>query len=122
MKRAVLVAILLLYVSPLVAAEWWVDASAAAGGNGSDSAPFQTIEEGRSALSQGDTLWIRNGTYREHSILFDSYFVPGDGSQRTYVKAAPGHAPVVDGEDTTSSIFSVQIPNVTFEAAVRLKR
>jgi hypothetical protein len=41
----------------------WVDASAPAGGNGSQSSPFQSIQEGITASFQGDTVMVRDGTY-----------------------------------------------------------
>lgn len=47
------------------ATERWVDQNAAAGGNGSSNAPFQTISAAITASSLGDTVTIRNGIYRE---------------------------------------------------------
>src|SRR5690606_9915329 len=37
----------------------WVDASAAAGGDGSEAQPFTTIGAGVSAVGVGGTVWVR---------------------------------------------------------------
>jgi predicted outer membrane repeat protein len=42
---------------------WWVDAAAAAGGNGSAGAPFQTIAQGFQVAIDGDEIVVRDGTY-----------------------------------------------------------
>jgi hypothetical protein len=42
---------------------WWVDAGAAAGGNGSSMAPFQTIAQALSAAVSGDEITLRDGVY-----------------------------------------------------------
>ncbi len=42
---------------------WWVDAAALGGGNGSSSAPFQTIANAMDAAIDGDEIVLRDGTY-----------------------------------------------------------
>lgn len=43
---------------------WHVDASAPAGGNGGQAAPFQTLADGVSAAFHGDTILIADGLYQ----------------------------------------------------------
>ncbi len=42
---------------------WYVDASAAAGGDGSQAAPFQTIQQGMSAAASGEVVSVADGVY-----------------------------------------------------------
>ena len=44
---------------------YYVDASAEAGGNGSEKSPFRTIMEGVNAAQPGETVWILPGEYDE---------------------------------------------------------
>src|SRR5580698_3255579 len=77
-----------------LAADWYVDASAAAGGNGSMATPFQTINAALAGLSRGDTVWIASGTYDE---TVDIENLPGSSGARTTFSALPGATPVIDG-------------------------
>lgn len=47
----------------------WVDASAAAGGDGSEAQPFTTIGAGVSAVGVGGTVWVRPGSYPENVVI-----------------------------------------------------
>ncbi len=47
------------------AADLWVDAGAAAGGDGSAARPFRTIQAAAQAAQPGDTVRVRPGIYRE---------------------------------------------------------
>ncbi|VGO16896.1 hypothetical protein PDESU_05488 [Pontiella desulfatans] len=47
------------------AVDYYVDASSSAGGDGSFSSPFQTIQSAADAMGAGDTCHIRGGTYHE---------------------------------------------------------
>jgi parallel beta-helix repeat protein len=73
--------------SSLWAAEKWVDQSAAPGGTGSSNAPFQTISAAITAAAIGDTVTVRNGTYRERVNLKSG--LPG---QPFTLQSAPGSA------------------------------
>jgi len=44
---------------------WYVNASAASGGNGSSSSPYQTISQAVTASGAGDTVIVSAGTYHE---------------------------------------------------------
>jgi hypothetical protein len=43
---------------------WWVDDDAPAGGNGSQSLPFQKIGAGMALAFHGDTVMVRDGVYK----------------------------------------------------------
>ncbi len=55
--------------APLTTQRRYVDASAPAGGDGSETAPFATIEDGIAASCDGDTLMISAGEYELASTL-----------------------------------------------------
>lgn len=44
--------------------EKWVDAHAAAGGNGTKDAPYRTIQEAFAAASANETIWVKPRTTR----------------------------------------------------------
>jgi len=95
------------------AAEWWVDQAAPAGGDGSMAQPFQTLNEAKAALQTGDTIWMRDGVYQE---TVDFWHVPDGTAGRTYVRAAPGHSPVIDGGGTSNFVLQAgETPKMTFE-------
>lgn len=55
--------VLTLTSTPAWAADYWVDASAGAGGDGSMGSPFQTLAQGLDAAMAGDTVHVLPGTY-----------------------------------------------------------
>ncbi|MGO9837981.1 MAG: right-handed parallel beta-helix repeat-containing protein [Polyangiaceae bacterium] len=96
------------------AADWYVDASAAAGGDGSMAKPFSTINGTLSGLEQGDTVWIASGTYDE-TVNF--WMLPGSGG-RTTIRAMAGATPVIDGTSGSASagfILQAGTPDMTFQ-------
>lgn len=74
-------------------AEWWVDGGAAPGGDGSAAKPMQTIAEAVKASQGGDTITIRQGTYRE-TVALDR---TATAEQPTVLRAAPGHRVILSG-------------------------
>jgi hypothetical protein len=97
-----------------LAADWYVDASAAAGGNGSMATPFQTINAALAGLSRGDTVWIASGTYDE---TVDIENLPGSSGARTTFSALPGATPVIDGTSGSAAagfVLQSGVPDVTF--------
>ena len=83
----------LLGSSPAGAGELWVDAKAAAGGNGSSQAPYATVGEAVKAAKSGDTITLRQGVYREAVTLG----VSGTAAQPTVLRAADGQRVVLSG-------------------------
>jgi MYXO-CTERM domain-containing protein len=103
----------LLASSPAFAADWYVDATAAAGGDGSQGKPLKTINSALSGLSRGDTVWLATGTYDE---VVNITTLPGTGT--TTFRAAPGATPVIDGTSGSASagyVIQTAVPDVTFQ-------
>jgi MYXO-CTERM domain-containing protein len=95
------------------AADWWVDAAAAASGDGSEANPFRTINEAKSVLETGDTIWVLDGVYEE---TVDFWHVPDGTGGRTTLRAAPGAHPVVDGGGTDGFVLQAgETPDMTFQ-------
>jgi hypothetical protein len=104
---ALLVAILLLTVVPLVegmttpvgastgreyvVAPWGSDS-----GSGSANDPFGTMKHATKVLQPGDTLTARGGTYRENVIHY-SGLARGSATNPITVRAYPGERPVIHG-------------------------
>jgi hypothetical protein len=99
--------------APAFAGDWYVDASAAAGGTGSMANPFRTINAALSGLQRGDTVWLASGTYDE---VLDIAKLPGTGT--TTFRALPGATPVIDGTSGSASagfVVQTSVANVTFQ-------
>ncbi|TVR10121.1 MAG: right-handed parallel beta-helix repeat-containing protein [Planctomycetota bacterium] len=62
---SIMVVVLLCIVGPLLAQEWYVDANAAAGGDGSEDAPWNTLAEAAAEAQAGATVYVAAGVYRE---------------------------------------------------------
>jgi MYXO-CTERM domain-containing protein len=95
------------------AADFYVDASAAAGGNGSMSNPFQTINAALGGLARGDTVWIATGTYPETVNIST---LPGS-TGRTTLRAIAGNTPVIDGTNGSASagfVLQSAVEDTTF--------
>lgn len=89
LSQYVMVALLLLLApNSIFAATYYVATDGKDTNSGSDLLPFQTIKRGLSAVSAGDTLYIRGGIYRE-GINSNSQTIP-TGSSWT-------NAPVISG-------------------------
>lgn len=83
-RRLALLAVVFFSASPVLAAEWHVDASASAGGDGSASAPYATIQAAIDAESTqaDDTILVAPGVYDTGDTVGYS---SGTCSQRTRV-------------------------------------
>ncbi len=105
--------IVFLASSPAFAADWYVDAAAAPGGNGSPSAPFATISAALTGLHRGDTVWLATGIYDEVVNIAN---LPGTGT--TTVRALAGATPVIDGTSGSASagyVVQTGVPDVVFK-------
>ncbi len=111
-------------------AVWFVDANAAAGGNGTQSAPFKTLAAASSAASAGSRVFVAAGSYADGIILpatsrlighgasgdFDTAL--GLGTLPTHAVARPtlGGATPTIGAVTIGSSANVQIRGVAISA------
>lgn len=89
-----LLSLFLALALPAQAATFFVSPSGSNGNPGSLAQPFQTINRGIQALSGGDTLYIRAGTYNE-PIGFPNAWPPsglGSWSTATVIAGYPGDA------------------------------
>jgi hypothetical protein len=105
--------LVILATRPAFAADWYVDAAAAPGGNGSQSTPFATINAALTGLRRGDTVWLATGTYDE---VVNIASLPGTGT--TTLRALAGATPVIDGTSGSGSagyVIQTGVPNVTFQ-------
>lgn len=74
-----------------------VKADAPAGGDGSVSAPFQTIQEGVNHASPGTQVLVADGVYHE-SVSF-----PASGGERNWIQVkAESSGAIMDGSETLS--------------------
>ena len=91
----ILVALLLLPLASLHAAELHVAPKGNDANPGTEAKPFATIQAGVNKLQPGDTLLIHGGVYRE-TVTFPA---SGAEGQPITVKATPGEKVVVTGCD-----------------------
>jgi hypothetical protein len=99
--------------TPALAADWYVDASATAGGTGSMAMPFQTINAALIGLQRGDTVWLATGTYDE---VVNIAKLSGTGT--TTLRALPGATPVIDGTSGSAAagfVVQTSVPDVTLQ-------
>jgi hypothetical protein len=100
---------------------WYVRNNAAAGGDGSSAAPFDTLTEAQSASSANDTIFVYfgNGTSSgmaagialkngqrllgEHLGLSMPLAVNGGPNPTPLVAAVPGNRPLIDGTNAVSA-------------------
>jgi hypothetical protein len=69
------------------AADWYVDAHAAPGGNGSAASPFQTIGKALSSSVDGDRIFVAAATYGETLAIQASVTILGDRAGGTTLDA-----------------------------------
>jgi hypothetical protein len=75
------------------AMEWFVDGSAAAGGDGSADQPFQKISDGLKAMQGGDVVTVRQAIYHETLSLTRG----GSKTQPSTLRSAAGERVIVSG-------------------------
>ncbi len=114
MRRLTLALAIVLVPRLAAAADWYVDAAAPPGGDGSQAKPFATINAAIPSLMRGDTLWLASGTYGE---IVNIGTLAGSSGQTT-LRAMPGSTPIIDGTSGSSSagyVIQTATPDTTFE-------
>ncbi len=77
-------------VSPAVLSVAYVDASAVAGGNGTQASPYQTIQAGIDRVIAGGKVFVAAGTYNENIIINKRITLQGAGADNTTITSAAG--------------------------------
>jgi len=97
--------------------DWYVDASAPGGGDGSFGSPFQTIQQGLNAAFAGDSVFVRAGTYTLTSTL--NFPRSGTASDPITLKAFDGEYVLVE-RSPAASIYLIQTSRsyITMESIV----
>lgn len=104
------------------ALSYWVSATAAAGGNGSQAQPFQTLEQARDAVrrtraksgaSGPVVIYVGSGTYRlTKTFRLDSNDGGSPGSPVIYTAIAGQASPLICGSDSVTGWVASEIPGV----------
>jgi hypothetical protein len=102
-----------------LAAEFWVDQNSAPGGTGSSNAPFQTITAAITAATTGDTVTVRNGTYRERVNIKSG--LPGQPFTLQSAPGSEGTNVVISGFRTVTGwqVYTGQIYSTTVNLEAR---
>ncbi len=77
-----------------------VSPSGSDAGPGTDARPWKTLTYAMRQLQPGDTLFIKNGTYRNQMTFVNTRGTP---SRWIRVRNYPGHSPVIEGRDGVSA-------------------
>ncbi len=104
----------ILFFSSIYAADIYVDAKAAPGGDGSKAKPLSTITAGIRAAKAGDTVNIRGGVYNE--ILGISK--GGKAGAPLVIRGVPGERVVISGwkditdwKDIGNGVYTAKVPS-----------
>ena len=102
------IVLLTMLAARLPAAEYFVDQShpkAADTNSGTEALPFKTISAAVAKVKPGDTVYVKNGTYREEvrRILEGEKWM--QATERMTLMAAPNHRPVIKGSGVVTARF-----------------
>ncbi len=123
MPQAAFLALLLLCLSTVQATDWYVsatDGAASDTGSGGSDQPFRTVQRAADAAQPGDTVWIRDGVYRETVIAPRS----GTSTAPIVFRAAAGAAPVISGADPVggwtqqNGRWRASLPSTWYDSAI----
>ncbi|MEN9636752.1 MAG: hypothetical protein RL077_5156 [Verrucomicrobiota bacterium] len=99
----------LVFLTPLVAAEYYVAPKGSDAAAGTSTAPFATVQRAQQSAAAGDTVWVRGGTYRMTEAQIAGRFgvyacvtlldKSGVRGKRINYWAFPGERPIFDYSD-----------------------
>lgn len=105
---------------------WYVDDSAAAGGTGRSTAPFQTLAQAQNASTAGNVIYLFSGNYNAGLTLKNNQVLTGEGvalSVGGFALRAAGTRPEISANTTLITLASgntVQGLNLTTSAGSAL--
>jgi hypothetical protein len=95
-SKIILTLSVILFVPQLAAAKtYYTGKSGCSSSGGSSSQPYCTVSQGVKALSAGDTLLVKSGTYAEQVVINKS----GTAGNPITIAAAPGATAVIDASN-----------------------
>jgi len=88
--------------------------------NGQKNNPKATIKSALESVSNGGTIYLTSGTYKQYNIYIDkSVTIVGSGSKNTIVNAASNHAfTIAEGASVTFYTFSIKNAQDTYGGAI----
>ncbi|MEA3458877.1 MAG: NosD domain-containing protein, partial [Candidatus Thermoplasmatota archaeon] len=77
--------------------------------NGTQSNPYQYIQDGINAANESDTVYVYSGTYNENIVVNKSLTLSGEGSGSTTINGEGGqHTAKVTSDNVTISGFKIK--------------
>lgn len=110
--------VILLAAAPALASTYYVAPDGLDSNAGTLASPWQTIGKAANTLVAGDTVFIRNGTYREQVSPANS---GSPGAWITYV-AYPGERPAIDGTGVVLSRERSGLISIVGRSYIRIER
>lgn len=91
---------LICFSASIHAATYYVSTTGSDSNPGTITSPWLTVRHATSTVSAGDTVYLRGGTYTDHSVTFSN---SGSSGSPITIIAYPGEVPVLDAGFTTAS-------------------
>jgi hypothetical protein len=94
---------------PPVAGTVFVDGAAAAGGDGSKTAPVRTVGEALTSASRGDVIYVVAGTYQESLRITDLDLVVYGGFEPGFGDRTDGCATVLEAPNRSQNVLEADL-------------